>query len=130
MSSTYRVLCLNHDPAIVIDRNWNNGPEAIDAACSPDRHEVLEAHVECDLLVGRWSGSLCEIGCPPQYNGSGQRDACSHRAVNWVSVDWLRLFAAALQALPNPALEKALEVFRRPYRCWAPSRVERLRGVL
>lgn len=129
MSSTYRVLCLNHDPAIRIDCDWSNGPEAVDAASNPDRHEALEDHVGCDLLVGRWSGGLCEVGCPPQHNplGSG---SCSHAGPNWVSVDWLRLFAAALSALPNPELEKALAVFRRPYRCWAPSRVERLRSVL
>lgn len=130
MSSVYRILCLNHDPAIVIDRDWGNGPEALDAACNPDRHEALEAHAGCDLLVGRWSGSLCEIGCLPEPNATANSGACLHAGPQWISVDWLRLFAAALRALPNPELEKALAVFRRPYRCWGPSRVERLRSVL
>jgi hypothetical protein len=130
MSSVYRVLCLNHDPAIRIDHDWNNGPEAIDAAVNPERYEALEDHKGCDLLVGRWSGGLVEIGCPPQSEAAVRTDVCLHRGPAWISVEWLRLFGAALRALPNPELEKALEVFRRPYRCWAPERVERLRSVL
>jgi len=130
MSSVYRVLCLNHDPAIVIDRDWDNGPEAIDAAANPDHHEVLEFHTSCDLLVGRWSGSLCEVGCPPQPHEADKYGACYHTGPQWTSVDWLRLFEAALHVLPNPEVEKALKVFRRPYRCWSPERVERLRSVL
>lgn len=126
MSSTYRVLCLNHDPAIVIDRDWNNGPEALDAACNPDRHEVLEAHVGCDLLVGCWSGSLCEIGCPPKDFSAAR---CGHRRETWIDVEWLRLLAAALDA-DGPALQKAVEGVTRPYRCWTRQRVQQLRSVL
>jgi len=127
VSSTYRILCLNHDPAIVIDRDWSSPNDAMAAATDPG-HAGLDDHLRCDLLVGRWSGGLCEIGCPPSI---GPEAKCSshHRNEHWVDLDWLRLLAAALDS-SEPAVTAAVKELTSPYHCWRRERVQRLRSVL
>lgn len=126
MSSLYRVLCLSHDPAIRIDWEWSSPNDAIAAAADPRSCDAVADHADCDLLVGRWSGSLVEIGCPPRDISTVR---CGHRREAWIDVEWLRLLAAALDS-EDPALQKAVEGVVRPYRCWTRQRIQRLRSVL
>lgn len=60
MSSIYRVICLSHDPAIVLhDREPSSHVEAADF-----REEMLAGdHASCDLVVGRYSYPMIEVTC-------------------------------------------------------------------
>lgn len=126
MSSTYRILCLSHDPAIAIDREWDSPNDAIAHAADPRSHEVVSDHAGCDLLVGRYSYPLIELACPPRDISTVR---CGHRREVWIDIEWIRLLAVALD-IENPALQKAVEGVVRPYRCWTRQRVQRLRSVL
>lgn len=88
MSSTYRLICMSHDPALVIyDNEWNNPGLAADAAVerfvSPaDRHQ------HCRLMIGRWSGGLFEVGCVRNSKHPGVYHPTTDE---WVDLAWLRL---------------------------------------
>ena len=89
MSSMYRALCLSHDPALVLDDEWQSWDDGrIEMADLLDHREEfpLEGHKTCDLLGGEWSGGLVEVYCPAgcRWHGSGE----------WVRVEWLRLARA------------------------------------
>ena len=56
MSSTYRVLCLSHDPAIVAADDYQR-PETAEAAIT----EGIAEHAGCDLVIGRYSYPLVEL---------------------------------------------------------------------
>lgn len=126
MSSTYRILCLSHNPAIVIDRERDSPNGAIAVAADPRSLEAVADHAECDLLVGRYSYPLIELACPPRDISTAW---CKHRREVWIDIEWIRLLAAALD-IENPALQDAVEGVVRPYRCWTRQRVLRLRSVL
>jgi hypothetical protein len=138
MSSTYRILCLSHDPAIELAPEWS-GPTgqsgwaaAIAAAADPASDERLAEHVACDLLVGRYSYPLIEVACPPtnhrdvrHFHGPG---GGTHSVEYWVDADWLRLLTLARES----ADENMAALLRR-HRfvfCWTPTRLNRLRDHL
>ena len=51
MSSSYAVLCLSHDPAVIAaDSEWNR-PEQAEQAI----RDGIASHEHCDLLIGRYS---------------------------------------------------------------------------
>lgn len=120
MSSSYHVLCLSHDPAIVIDGDWQHPAAAIAAIADRPNSEHLRLHVDCDLLIGRYSYPLIEVGCPPHA-------AHPHEAL-WVEAAWLRV-AAILCGPPEPAADVTDALARLP-RCWTPTRIQRLRREL
>lgn len=128
MSSSYRILCLSHDPAVVAADNWesgngwqsgNGGLEAVvEAVTHRTGVPALVEHLNCDLLVGRYSYSLVEVGCPPT--------AGRHRDVQWVDVGWLRLLARYLERHPD----ELRDYLGFPFQCWTPERLHRLRDEL
>lgn len=124
MSSRYRVLCLSHDPALTTDHEFTSAGEA-EAAIAAG----IPEHASCDLLIGRYSYPLIEVGCPASHGG---QSGCYHvRTTNWVDVGWLKLLylaqKAGLLAEPGSPEFLATEEVRR---CWRPERVERLREEL
>lgn len=126
MSSTYRILCLSHDPAVAAGSEWNTAAEAVERASDPGRFGDMAEHVSCDLLVGRYSYPLVEVGCPPREKSA---TGCMHLHAQWVSVEWTRLLAASLDAEAGP-LRAAVEELTQRCRCWSRQRVERLRSEL
>lgn len=121
MSSTYRILCLSHDPAIESDRDYSSPGEAADAIAFR-----LEGHPDCDLAVGRYSLPLIEVGCPPRRHRSAGPN-CLHSETEWVDVGVLRLLAVALRST-DPDARQAAEDAR--LRCWPLERLRRLRRDL
>jgi len=125
MSTSYRILCLSHDPAIILEPNWAGFDQALAAATDPAKHVEIANHAECDLLVGTWRGGLFLITCPPRPH---PREDGHHRLPVGGDIDWLRLLSAAYQAeLPDPRLTAAL---KRLPECWSAERVYRLRHLL
>lgn len=67
MSSTYRVICLSHDPGLTVP-----DPETQDHALiemwlrrgSAVRDQRLPGHGRCDLVAGRFSYPMIEVFCP------------------------------------------------------------------
>ncbi len=114
MSSTYKLVCLNHDPAIVITDPGRPRDEI--AADAIDRRGV-EGHEQCDLLIVGYSGGLTEIGC------TGAVSHCFHRIAIWVDASWLRLLHVA------HAHDIGVSQLRLPG-CWTRQRVLRLGALL
>lgn len=123
MSSTYRILCLSHDPAI--EAGEHTSPEAAEAAI----REGLSEHQHCDLLIGRYSYPLVEVGCPSRLGmpTSGER-GCNgyHRNTEWIDSGWLLVLAHARHARALPeGIDRHNDVS-----CWTEQRILRLREEL
>lgn len=110
MSSTYRVLCLSHDPAIVAADDFQR-PETAEGAIAAG----ISEHEHCDLVIGRYSYPLVELGCPRTIRTTGQPTpprpngiTCYHSGTIWVDRDWLWLLAAAHQS-PDPGMRVAID---------------------
>lgn len=124
MSSTYRLLCLDHDPAIAVGHAEFTTPGAALAAVDQPTEQLAGDHRDCDLVVGRWSGDLVELACPSHdYH---PRDA------KWVDADWLRLLLAAGNTAHSKSswLHVALDRLHNVRRCWTFDRLLRLRHQL
>ncbi|MFJ8146036.1 hypothetical protein ACIQ6R_13280 [Streptomyces sp. NPDC096048] len=120
MSSTYRLLCLSHDPAIV-EGDYSSSADAEQALA-----EGIEGHSRCDMLVGRFSYPLVEVGCP----SSGDQPAklrCYHGATVWADAGWLLLLASAYQSTDENVTGT---VERLRLHCWPWERLRRLREEL
>lgn len=129
MSSTYRLLCLNHCPALVIDGpDWQDPAPAIDAALNRDAHGWLaEYHPTCDLLVGRYSASLVAVCCPA---APGRPAHGNHSGAEWVELDWLVLLHAASCGAPDDRIAQAIKALGRSASCWSWERLDRLAPLL
>ena len=118
MSSNYTIFCLGHDPAIEIMGDISSPNDALVMAAER-RHERLNEHSGCDLLVGRYSGGLVEIGCPGDpychYHGPN--------ADTWTEAGWLRLLYIA------HAHDIGVGELRIPS-CWTRERVLKLWAAL
>lgn len=125
MSSVYRVLCLSHDPAIAITEVEYSRPESAAA----DIASGIDGHRDCDLLIGRYSYPLVEVGCPPIIGPerAGRRRCSAHSNTQWVDVAWLRILAAVHQSGADQmrALANASQL-----RHWSWERLRRLRDEL
>lgn len=124
MSSTYRILCLSHDPAMTAgESDWQSGNGGREAAveCVSNRVALMPEHRDCDLLIGRYSYPLVEVGCPPSVG--------RHRDVEWVDVGWLRILARYAELAPAEFLADSL-TSAVPAGCWTPERLHRLRHEL
>lgn len=122
MSSVYRVLCLSHDPAIHTGVEFNDPEEAEEAILNG-----IEEHKNCDLMIGRYSYPLIELGCPATSGPLGRTfpsAQCSHSGMKWIDADWLRLLDEAARR-GSSAIAKG-----HMFRCFTPLRVERLRAEL
>jgi hypothetical protein len=94
MSSTYRILCLSHDPALSFGEY--STPGTAEAAIRVG----IDEHPRCDLLIGRYSYPLIEVGCPPTtgHDRPGRRRCHPHSTTEWVDVAWLGLLAVTHQS--------------------------------
>jgi hypothetical protein len=121
---------MSHDPAIRVARWENHGrDDAIAATLDPASREDLAEHEHCDFLIGRCSGGLVEIGCPPRTGlvFSGHPSYARHNATQWIDVKWLRLLYAAVHVYPigEHLASAAKGITDRG--CWTPDRLRRLR---
>ncbi|MER7361879.1 hypothetical protein [Nonomuraea wenchangensis] len=124
MSSVYRVLCLSHDPAIATAAEYNR-PEPAVAAIA----EGIDGHEHCDLLIGRYSYPLIEVGCPPATGSgrAGQYRCGIHSATEWTDVAWLRILLAVHR---NGTKEMQELAGTAELRHWPYERLRRLRDEL
>lgn len=134
MSSSYRAICLSHDPAIEIygddydDLKWSDRETGLGALAR--RTGDLAAHKNCDLVLGAYSYPLVQICCPANSHrtpGTRVGAPCWHNNDQWMDVGWLRLLVAALSE-PTPATTAVLSR-RQIDPCWVPERVNRLRNL-
>lgn len=124
MSSTYRILCLSHDPAIDTGAEYGQ-PEPAAAAVSAG----IDDHRDCDLLIGRYSYPLVEVGCPPTSGPerAGRHRCYVHSTTEWVDVAWLRLLLAVHR---NGTKETHELASASKLACWPYERLRRLRAEL
>jgi hypothetical protein len=127
VSSTYRVLCLSHDPAIVAADDFQR-PEHAEAAIA----DGVTGHENCDLAIGRYSYPLVELGCPaapgrPKHLRPNMV-TCYHGSTIWIDRDWLWILAAAYQS-PDPDMRAAIEK-GHTRQCLPWERLRRLRNEL
>ncbi|MHB9857651.1 hypothetical protein [Streptomyces sp. YIM S03343] len=120
MSSTYAILCLSHDPATL--HGEYTTPEAAETAI----RNGIDGHPHCDLMIGRFSYPLVELGCPPSRDRKVQQ-RCYHGTTVWTDSDWLRLLAAAYQST-DPAVLAAVKAGHHGCLPW--ERLRRLRVEL
>jgi hypothetical protein len=117
VSSTYLVLCLSHDPVITASEHQRS--EHAEQAI----RDGIDGHHGCDLMIGRYSYPLVELGCPG--NAQAQQRSCYlHAGTRWVDAEWLRLLAAAQQ---HPTGQPGQVAGSGNFRCWTPERLRRLR---
>lgn len=123
MSSTYRILCLSHDPAIDVGGEWHSSEDgriiAPVMAVDPAGAQPVAFHAGCDLVVGRYSYPLVEVCCP-----AGR----FHSRPEWIDADWLRLLWHARQAPEGSPLRDAAA--GSAMACWPPDRLGKLRREL
>jgi hypothetical protein len=128
VSSTYRVLCLSHDPAIIVHDPGFNRPEQAEAAIA----DGIAEHAGCDLVIGRYSYPLVELGCPAAAGRPKHLRpdvvTCYHGGTRWIDRDWLRILAAAYQS-PDPGMRTAIEQGHQQ-QCLPWERLRRLRVEL
>lgn len=115
MAGTYAILCLSHDPAT--RARYFSTPE--DAAAQVAAG--LPEHPHCDLMIGRYSGALLAMGCPPVRCPA---TVIGHHRVQWADTPWLRVLAAT-HGSSNPDVQRQL--LQPELGCWTPARLFRLR---
>lgn len=127
MSSTYYVLCLSHDPAITVNDPGYNRAEEAEAAV----RDRPSGHEGCDLMIGRFSYPLVELGCP---RSADQPESlrpsvlrCYHGGTMWTGKEWLLLLAAAYQS-DDPTVREAVKAGNHSCLPW--DRLRRLRVEL
>lgn len=86
MSSSYRRICLNHNPPLRIDWDGEHFPTV-----PPVPHED---HVNCRTALGRYSYPLTEIWLPTPY-----QDRDGKHAGRWYDVSWMRDFPEVARAI-------------------------------
>jgi len=118
VSSDYHLICLSHDPAIVLYRRDLTHAEAESVASR--EHPALEGHEDCDVVIGRYSAPLVEVACLGRQLPGPSGCKGHHMRPEWIDRDWLRLLAAAASKVDEETL--------RPFvtRCWPLERLRRL----
>ncbi|MEC3995054.1 hypothetical protein VSR01_16535 [Actinacidiphila sp. DG2A-62] len=120
VSSTYTLLCLSHDPAVLVS-DWGRSADNVIGQLS----EGVEGHEGCDLVLGRVSGALVEVGCPPTRLQHPDNKTChGHADTVWTHVDVLRLLAAAYGTYDDVVSKAATAP---TFRHWPSPRLHRLR---
>jgi hypothetical protein len=128
VSSNYSVLCLSHDPAIIVhDPGYNRAEQAEEAI-----RDGITGHEACDLMIGRYSYPLIELGCPASPGRPKHLRpnvvTCYHGSTVWTDRDWLWILAAAYQS-PDPDMRAAVEKGHQQ-QCLPWDRLRRLRVEL
>lgn len=123
MSSAYSALCLSHDPALVIGNDTNYSRASSEGVTSnpADHADLLDGHAGCDLLVGRYSYPLVEVGCPGSIGNPTNCCPGVHKGMIWADVAWLRLLHQRLAEGQDDELTRALT-----RSCWSRERLDRL----
>lgn len=123
MSSTYRILCLSHDPALTFGEYDSAGDAEAAVRAGVDEHP------RCDLLIGRYSYPLVEVGCPSSVGREGAAPDRHgvHSGTLWVDAVWLRILASVQQS--GTEQMRALTGDSR-LSCWQRDRLRRLREEL
>ncbi|MEC4016108.1 hypothetical protein [Streptomyces sp. H27-D2] len=121
MSSSYHVLCLSHDPSIIASEYGHRPEPALEAITAG-----IDGHTGCDLVVGRYSYPLVEVGCPATRDQPAKLRCC-HGGPQWIDRDWLRLLAAGYQTT-DPLVDAAVK--KVSGLCWPWERLRRLRFEL
>jgi hypothetical protein len=117
MSTAYKILCLNHDPALVITDLDREHHEPF----VPNREDAqLASHRGCDIMIGAFSYPLVQVGCYGLSVGDPTRCRGNHSQIIWVEVAWLRLLYAANGVLASEVTAPLGN------RCWTPERLARL----
>lgn len=145
MSSRYAMLCFSHDPALeFLDgddfQSGNGGRERIEALALSRDPEHMQGHEKCDLLIGRYSYPLIEVGCPgAQPIDSPVPRRCVHRDVVWIEIEWLRLLFAVHRLWDTTSgpldedfsrMADAANVLTRRRPCWTSERLTRIAHLL
>lgn len=120
VSSTYRLICLSHDPGLVLDRPEWSSTEAAVAATS--HMETWGHSIGCDVVVGRYSYPLIEVIC---RGGRARLTHSLHTDDLTIAAGWLRLLAHVRE---NDAAADAL--VGSAAACWPPARLDRLVPLL
>lgn len=119
MSSTYRPICLNHNPAIVLD------PElTYDEAKTLGTRDRFQGHEQCDLVIGRYSYPMVEVACLGRDFPGPTGCKSYHGGIQWTDRSWLRLLLAAAPSIDAELLRPLFAG------CWPLERLERLRVEL
>lgn len=119
MSSTYRPICLNHNPALTIDREITR-----DAVEGFNNRDGLDGHADCDLVIGRYSYPLVEVACLGRQLPGPTGCKGYHTRIEWTDKQWLRLLLAAAPSIDPKLLQPLVSG------CWPLDRLERLRAEL
>jgi hypothetical protein len=116
VSSTYRVICASHDPALVLDSPEWTDPDGMVGALRGRRNGgvLLAEHRDCTLLGGRYSYPLIAV-----YS-----DDSGH----WIDVELLRLLLAVHDAPER--VDAVLQALGAVERWWPRQLVLRLRPHL
>lgn len=120
MSSTYRLICLSHDPALALSEPERQSLEG--ALVAIGRAETW-GHGGCDLIVSRYSYPLIEVTCPSQLGRKGGHGL--HMNDVTIDVGWLRLLAHVRENdIDADALVGSAAM------CWPPERLRLLEPLL
>lgn len=122
MSSSYHLLCMSHDPVIVIDIGATSPGQALTAVADRSAFQSLAEHPHCPLMIGRYSYPLIELCCP------GSQHSTHPNANEWADASLLRV--ALLAAMRCPSDDAVVQALARLHRCWEPKRLDRLRFEL
>jgi hypothetical protein len=127
MSSTYRILCLSHDPAVDIDpghAGFQTEAGALEMVARMRIEQDMD-HGPCDLLVGAYSYPLWCVTCPGVPIGQTAKSGCTHREHRAIEVRWLRLAAAVARLAPDEFPDLMIG-----QSCWSSQRLHRLREAI
>lgn len=121
MSSSFQFVCMSHDPAMLVGRDYSRGEVAVDTVADAIA-EVREHHPSCDLALTRESGAIVEAGCVTAGHG--------HAVPRWVDMDVLRVVLHARTTEHEaPALAWALDRLFDARQRWPQERIWRLKAV-
>jgi hypothetical protein len=120
MSSQYRLICMSHDPALIILDGEHR------EQFTPDREDDRMAdHPECDVMIGQFSYPLVAVGCFGLTIQGSTECKSTHNQINWMDVDWLRLLYLASKGTVPVSIYQPLLL-----RCWTMDRLYRLAPLM
>ena len=86
MSSSYRRVCLTHEPPLWLREDDYHPSEP---------PEQPEGHEGCVIGIGRWSGGLVEVWLPAPWSEIDRKapgQPWVHHAGRWYDITWLDRF--------------------------------------